>query len=184
MRIASRYHGAERTMSKRNDWLRLDDANLLRQCAVDTYRASGPGGQKRNKTSSAVRLRHHPSGLAVIAEERRSQHDNKVRALKRLRLTIALQIRERPAEASLALITRYRDAGGRLAVPRRSDDYWPVMALLLDVLNDSGGRLQRAAAAVGLTTSRLSAALLSHPKVMAAANRIRRDAGLKPLTRG
>jgi protein subunit release factor B len=59
----------------RQTWTRLSDDELLRQCAVDTYRASGPGGQKRNKTSSAVRLRHLPSGLSVIAEESRSQHD-------------------------------------------------------------------------------------------------------------
>ena len=36
----------------RADWVALDDAKLLAQCDVDTYRASGPGGQKRNKTSS------------------------------------------------------------------------------------------------------------------------------------
>ena len=66
-------------------WTDLSDAQLLAQCAVDTYRASGPGGQKRNKTSSAVRLRHPPSGLLVIAEESRSQHENRARALRRMR---------------------------------------------------------------------------------------------------
>src|SRR5438309_8314779 len=71
--------------SGRAAWTGLTDAQLLHQCAVDTYRASGPGGQKRNKTSSAVRLRHLPSGLIVIAEESRSQHENRARALKRLR---------------------------------------------------------------------------------------------------
>ena len=46
----------------REDYLALDDARLLAQCQVHTYRASGPGGQKRNKTSSAVRLHHRPTG--------------------------------------------------------------------------------------------------------------------------
>lgn len=43
---------------------------------VDYYRGSGPGGQHRNKTSSAVRLRHHPSGIVVTVEHGRSQHQN------------------------------------------------------------------------------------------------------------
>src|SRR2546421_11678197 len=78
----------------RSAWANLSDAELLRQCAVDTYRTSGPGGQKRNKTSSAVRLRHLPSGLMVIAEESRSQHENRLRALKRLRQALYLKLRE------------------------------------------------------------------------------------------
>src|SRR5207237_4822776 len=77
----------------RRAWTALTDPQLLAQCAVDTYRASGPGGQKRNKTSSAVRLRHAPSGLAVIAEESRSQHENRHRALRRLRQALFLRIR-------------------------------------------------------------------------------------------
>src|SRR6266404_1501377 len=81
-------------MPRRATWTALSDEQLLAQCEVDTYRASGPGGQKRNKTSSAVRLRHPPSGLLVIAEESRSQHENKARALKRLRRALYLKLRE------------------------------------------------------------------------------------------
>src|ERR1700736_6833535 len=86
--------------SRRTSWTTLTDAQLLAQCEVDTYRASGPGGQKRNKTSSAVRVRHPASGLIVIAEESRSQHENRARALRRLRQALYLQVREElPAEA-------------------------------------------------------------------------------------
>ncbi|HZT81492.1 MAG TPA: peptide chain release factor-like protein, partial [Gemmataceae bacterium] len=82
------------TENSRAAWAALSDPQLLAQCEVDTYRASGPGGQKRNKTSSAVRLRHPPSGLIVIAEESRSQHENRARALKRLRQALYLKLRE------------------------------------------------------------------------------------------
>src|SRR5215468_8789351 len=78
----------------RATWTNLTDPQLLAQCDVDTYRASGPGGQKRNKTSSAVRLRHAPSGLLVIAEESRSQHENKAKALNRLRRALFLHLRD------------------------------------------------------------------------------------------
>src|SRR3974377_1787756 len=80
--------------NERSLWTSLTDDQLLAQCEVDTYRASGPGGQKRNKTSSAVRLRHPPSGLIVIAEESRSQHENKAKALRRLRKAFFLELRK------------------------------------------------------------------------------------------
>src|ERR1700730_8226351 len=89
------------TEMHRRLWTALPDYQLLAQCEVDTYRASGPGGQKRNKTSSAVRLRHPPSGLLVIAEESRSQHENKAKALRRLRKGLYLDLREPIPEVPL-----------------------------------------------------------------------------------
>src|SRR6476660_6240310 len=95
----------------RHPWVDRDDARLLAECDVDTYRASGPGGQKRNKTSSAVRLRHEPTGLIVIAEESRSQHENKAKALRRLRQALFLKIRE-PLSEEPAEIAAVRTAAG------------------------------------------------------------------------
>jgi peptide chain release factor len=54
----------------------------------ETLRASGPGGQHVNKTESAVRARHIPSGLTVMASERRSQFQNKTEALERLQAKV------------------------------------------------------------------------------------------------
>lgn len=62
-----------------------DDDELLAQCRVETFRAGGPGGQHQNKTESAVRLTHLPTGLRAIAREERSQHRNRAVALGRLR---------------------------------------------------------------------------------------------------
>ncbi len=64
---------------------RLDDEALRAQCEESFFVASGPGGQHRNKTSTAVRLVHLPSGVQVTATERRSQLLNRAEALERLR---------------------------------------------------------------------------------------------------
>ena len=64
------------------------DEELLRECEVDTFRSSGPGGQHVNKTESAVRLRHLASGVVVTSQEERSQHRNKAICLQKLRQKI------------------------------------------------------------------------------------------------
>lgn len=56
-----------------------------RDVVYESLRASGPGGQHVNKTESAVRARHVPSGISVVASERRSQHQNKAEATERLK---------------------------------------------------------------------------------------------------
>jgi hypothetical protein len=167
----------------------LSDSQLLEQCAVDTYRASGPGGQKRNKTSSAVRLRHLPSGLIVIAEESRSQHENRARALRRLRQLLYLRLREElPADARTpeALWTRadYQDArnrAGRLDLGRKDPRFWPAVGVVLDVLLAGGARVSDAAAALGVSTGKLIDFLRTEPKVWEEANLLRARFRQKPL---
>lgn len=73
------------------------DEDLLRECEVETFRASGPGGQHVNKTESAVRLKHLPSGLVVTCREERSQHRNKAICLNKLREKVE-QLNHRPAK--------------------------------------------------------------------------------------
>jgi len=73
------------------------DEDLLRQCEVDTFRSSGPGGQHVNKTESAVRLRHLPSGVVVTSQQERSQYRNKALCLQKLREKIA-KLNYRPAK--------------------------------------------------------------------------------------
>src|ERR1019366_7978930 len=115
----------------RSTWSALNDAQLLAQCEVDTYRASGPGGQKRNKTSSAVRIRHLPSGLLVIAEESRSQHANRLKALKRLRQAFYLKLREPISAEALSSVSQreelalVRSSAGKLEVGRKDVRLWP-----------------------------------------------------------
>jgi protein subunit release factor A len=62
-----------------------DPKVLAKQVVVETYKSSGPGGQRKNKTETAVRLTHLPSGITVIATEYRSQTQNRQLAFERLR---------------------------------------------------------------------------------------------------
>jgi hypothetical protein len=175
--------------SRRAAWTRLSDAQLLAQCEIDTYRASGPGGQKRNKTSSAVRVRHPASGLIVIAEESRSQHENRARGLRRLRQALYLKIRdeltpEQLAPQRLALLEDYRDArnaAGRLDLTRKDPRFWPAVGVVLDVLQALGARVSEAAAALGVSTGNLVEFLATEPKVWEQANHLRTHFGHKPL---
>jgi hypothetical protein len=165
-------------------WAGLSDRLLLDQCAVDTYRASGPGGQKRNKTSSAVRLRHTPSGLIVIAEESRSQHENRARALRRLRQALYLKLREEiPAGRLTAggMILECRDGAGRLALGRRDPRFWPTVGVMLDVLQAVQARVSDGAAILGLSTGNLIDFLQTEPKVWEQANQMRTRFGQKLL---
>ncbi len=62
------------------------DLELLKKhVVIETYRSSGPGGQRKNKVETAVRLRHLPSGITVVAKEHRSQAENRRLAFERLR---------------------------------------------------------------------------------------------------
>lgn len=171
-------------------WTSLTDAQLLAQCAVDTYRASGPGGQKRNKTSSAVRIRHEPSGLTVIAEESRSQHENKAKALKRLRRALHLKLRLPLVQEELECVGQRpelaaaRNHAGRLDVGRKDPRFWPAAALILDVLDAVQARVADAARLLGVTTGNLIDFLQTEPKLWEQANQLRARHGHKKLQNG
>ena len=58
---------------------------LTRDCEVQVFRATGPGGQGVNTTDSAVRMKHGPTGIVVTARESRSQFQNRASCLRKLR---------------------------------------------------------------------------------------------------
>lgn len=173
------------------DILALSDEALLAQCDRHTYKSSGPGGQHRNKTLSAVRLLHRPTGILAHGDDSRSQHQNRQLALRRLRMNIACRLRTAidpagplpPVVAGCAFTARGGPAKGtrRMEIGPRDERFWPVAAFLLDLLDACGGRLSDAASILGISTGNLSALLTSERHLLAAAQEVRKKHGLSAL---
>jgi len=174
----------------------LNDAALLAQCRWEAFRGRGPGGQKRNKTSNTMRLTHVPTGISVIAGESRSQAENKLRAIRRLKMKLALefrraieprdwepppwvdQIRTRPAKDAPP------GAGMRLQISHRHPLYFHLVGLVLDLLDSRRGHVADVAGLLGLSTSGVIKFLADDPHLWGAANQIRASAGQSPMKRG
>ena len=102
--------------------LPTDLERLARDCEITPYKSSGPGGQKKNKTESSVRVRHLPSGIVRIATESRSQARNRETALGRVLEELRLRARKpkprRPTKPTRSAVEK-RLAGKRLAALKK-----------------------------------------------------------------
>jgi protein subunit release factor A len=100
-----------------------DPEVLKKQVVVETYRSSGPGGQRKNKTETAVRIKHLPSGITVIATEYRSQSQNRELAFERLRERLKKLNRPRkrrvPTSVPSSVIRKLREEKKRLSAKKR-----------------------------------------------------------------
>lgn len=170
----------------RGDHLLASDDALIAQCEVDRYRASGPGGQHRNKTESAVRLRHKLTGVSAIGEDSRSQSENKLHAVRRLRSAIALEVRE-PVRLDgfvpSARLTAFVKAGTAPlgAKTKLTGEYWAAIGELLDLLVSGELEIGTTAQRLGITTGALSKLLLHDDQVARVVNDLRRARGMRPL---
>ena len=167
----------------RDTYLVQSDEALVAECTVETYRASGPGGQHRNKTESAVRLTHRPTGVAVTATERRSQHENRRRAVSRLRKAIACRVRQPMAGqgAPTGPLAAVLADPAWPRVSQRSAAYLVAAASILDHLEAREGKVSQAADDLGVATASLVKFLSLDTDLWQAANGIRRRFGHKPL---
>ena len=154
----------------RDKLLSTDDASLLRECRLDFFRASGHGGQKVNKTSSAARLTHIPTGLSASSQESRSQLENRNKTLRRLRLKIAFEIRGNAPAPSLD------------SIPSERNPAYPLfVAALLDAMAEASWDLKAAAESLGASPSKLAKTLYRDPDLWQETNRQRAALSLSPL---
>lgn len=156
------------TASERNAMLTAEDDALFRECEFIMQKGTGNGGQKINKTSSAVRLRHRPTGIAVSANEERSQSRNRHIALRKLRYEIALHIRaEFDGEPPFEVLPAPSPANhARLIL-------WT--ATLFDRLAASDFDLAKTAAVCGVSASQLERAMRKYPQIWRAFSEMRQQ---------
>jgi hypothetical protein len=160
---------------------RLPVEKLLEECTLRHARRSGPGGQHRNKTESAVVLKHEPTGVEGQASERRSQADNHRNAVKRLRLRLAIEVRSATdGEAAPSELWRSRCREGKIVCSGEHADFPALVAEALDVIACRHGHLSSSAEQLECTVSQLVKFLGKEPAALARMNAIRRDYGLPP----
>ncbi len=142
------------TGAERKKLLLTEDAELWTACEHDFRKGTGNGGQKLNKTSSAVRLFHAETGIMVNCMESRSQSINRHLALKKLRLRIACQ-------------ERCEDCGNDFSpdpAPSMTNRNYPLwIAGLFDVLAKAGWDLKTAAEMLKTTRSHLTKLMQRDP---------------------
>jgi hypothetical protein len=155
--------------------------DVLRDCDETHTRRSGPGGQHRNKTATAVVLVHRPTGLSAEASERRSQAENKTQALKRLRLRLALGHRMPADPAGPSSTWRSRTRDRQLVIAATHDDYPALIAEALDHLQETGFEIAAAAKTLGVTGTQLARLFKKCPETWVALNAHRTANGLAAL---
>ncbi len=154
----------------------LDPDDLLKQCKVRRYKASGPGGQHRNKVETAIELSHTPTGLIANATERRSQQDNQRIALKRLRLKLAIEYRceqlPDPTDPPSALWqSRIKDK--KIILSADHTDFPTLLAEAMDLLAAMGYDHAKTAAVLGVSSSQLVRLLQKEPAALSQVNQER-----------
>ncbi len=160
----------------------LPEEELLKQCTIGRGRTSGPGGQHRNKVETAVLITHEPTGLSGFAGERRSQIENKQVALKRLRHTLAVEVRVGvPAGQVGSVLWRSRVRKGRISVNPEHRDFPALLAEAMDVLAEAAWDPKKAALRLEVTSTQLVRLIGDHPPALLKVNAERSGRGQREL---
>lgn len=157
---------------------------LLKGCEIVRSRASGPGGQNRNKVETHIEIRHLATGLVGQAGERRSQEENRKVALRRLRLALAVGVREPVARGDVRSEAWKRhsdESSGRLRCSEKSPDYPALLAEALDVLADCGWEASEAGIRLGVTGSQIVRLVEKYAPAHIVMNEARRSRGLRKM---
>ena len=163
------------------DWLCLDATQFASRIKSTTARASGRGGQKINKSSSAIRLVFEPLGISVFCDKFRCLEDNRKRALRLLREELALQTIENPPDSILSRLESFFRNGLHI---RTGNPEWPLLvATLCGSFQHFRGDHRPVASLLGISPTRLVRFVFEHKKLLERINAIRKEFDRCPLKR-
>ena len=156
--------------------------DLLLDCEIRRTRASGPGGQHRNKVETAIQIVHLPTGVTAAASERRSQEQNRSMAVQRLRMQLAIEHRTvSSAEVHPSKLWTSRCRGSRIQCNDQHADFPALLAEALNAIDAKASDVRVAAAALGCSTSQLVRFLAKAPEALKRVNDDREQQGLRKL---
>lgn len=155
---------------------------LLEDCDIRRSRASGPGGQHRNKVETAIEIIHRPTGIKATAVERRSQEENRRVAADRLRMNLAIQVRNVQSETvTPSDLWQSRCRNNKVACNENHRDFPAMIAEAMDAADAKSWDVRIAAAALGCSTSQLVRFIGKVPEALQALNKERTNRGLRSL---
>lgn len=155
----------------------LSVERLLRECDEIRTRRSGPGGQHRNKVESAVVLTHRPTGITAEANERRSQSENRRKAVFRLRINLAIQYRSELESSGKPSPLWASRCQARIRVNPTHEDFPALLAEALDTILWHGFDVKSSAEFLGCSTSQLVKFLKLEPAALKLVNQHREKLG-------
>lgn len=157
------------------DFIRLNDQELQRKCRMDIYKATGKGGQKKNKTSNAVRLTLEH--LSVTASASRSRQDNISRAVKKMRLAIAMDLSDssenRSGLSELPGELKNYVSKGLIRINEKNPAFPYFSGVLFDIYLDCEGDVKIVAERLGTSSSQIHRFFSSHPFLLERMNALK-----------